>query len=326
MLPTPRLRLRPPQGADLSPLTAILAEPAVARFWPGYDAARVRGEVIEAEEGLTVLVIERGGSEVVGMVQHEVSSDPEYPSAELDLFLATRCHGQGLGGEVLRAVLGELFEARGVHRVTVDPAAANTRAVRAFTRAGFRTVGLMRAYQRAPDGSVHDGLLMELLAGDRPRARGPEATAASGAIRPAGEADVPFLLASMVDFNRHEGIAWDPAEGEAPLRRLLGDPRLGRVVVFSSGGEPAGYAVVSYGYDLEFAGPDAFLTEMYVVPGARGRGLGRWALDAIAAELRASGHGALHLQVRPENVGAQRLYLSAGFEGTTRMFMSKRLG
>jgi aminoglycoside 6'-N-acetyltransferase len=31
---------------------------------------------------------------------------------------------------------------------------------------GFRTVGVMRQYERSADGNWHDGLLMELLAGE----------------------------------------------------------------------------------------------------------------------------------------------------------------
>jgi RimJ/RimL family protein N-acetyltransferase len=285
----------------------------------------VRRDFIQPDEGDTLLVVEHTDGEVVGAVQHDAPGNEEYPHAELDVFLATRCHGQGLGAEALRAVLADLFETRGVHRVTVDPSAANARAVRAFTRAGFRTVGLMRQYQRAPDGTLHDGLLMELLSCDWPVRVFPAGFGPPIRIRTAWEADVRFLLECMVDFNRGEGIAWSPETGEAPLRRLLGDPSLGRVAIVEVGGKPAGYAVVSRGFDLEYGGPDAFLTELYVVPGSRYRGLGRRLLDAILADLRAEGAGALHLQVRPENVAAQRLYLTAGFEGTTRMFLSKRL-
>jgi ribosomal protein S18 acetylase RimI-like enzyme len=144
-------------------------------------------------------------------------------------------------------------------------------------------------------------------------------------LRTADPSDVPFLLACMVEFNRGEKIAWEPSTGEAPLRRLLGDPRLGRVAMVVVGGADVGYAVVTYGYDLEFGGPDAFLTEIYLTPPARERGIGRAVVKALVAELAAAGFGALHLQVRPDNVAAKRLYLSAGFEGTTRVFLSKRL-
>jgi aminoglycoside 6'-N-acetyltransferase len=58
-----------------------------------------------------------------------------------------------------------LIESRGHHRLTIDPAAANERAIRCYAAVGFERVGVMRQYERAADGSWHDGLLMELLAG-----------------------------------------------------------------------------------------------------------------------------------------------------------------
>jgi aminoglycoside 6'-N-acetyltransferase len=41
---------------------------------------------------------------------------------------------------------------------------ANEPAIAAYTRVGFRPVGVMREYQRMPDGSWVDALLMDLLA------------------------------------------------------------------------------------------------------------------------------------------------------------------
>ena len=53
---------------------------------------------------------------------------------------------------------------RGHHRITIDPAAANVRAIAAYAKVGFRPVGVMRRYQRMPDGRWVDALLMDLLA------------------------------------------------------------------------------------------------------------------------------------------------------------------
>ena len=39
-------------------------------------------------------------------------------------------------------------------------------AIRCYTKAGFRPVGVMRAYERGPDGRFHDGLLMDMLAAE----------------------------------------------------------------------------------------------------------------------------------------------------------------
>jgi aminoglycoside 6'-N-acetyltransferase len=57
-----------------------------------------------------------------------------------------------------------MLEARGHHRLIIDPAAANERAIKAYAAIGFKPVGVMRRYQRAADGTWHDGLLMDLLA------------------------------------------------------------------------------------------------------------------------------------------------------------------
>ena len=73
-------------------------------------------------------------------------------------------HGRGLGPEAIRAVALHLIEERGHHRLTIDPAADNVRAIRAYGKVGFRPVGRLRRYQRYPDGSWRDGLLMDLLA------------------------------------------------------------------------------------------------------------------------------------------------------------------
>lgn len=59
-----------------------------------------------------------------------------------------------------------MFDDRGHHRLTIDPAAANKQAIRAYRRIGFRPVGIMRQYERGPDGNWRDGLLMDLLSGE----------------------------------------------------------------------------------------------------------------------------------------------------------------
>jgi len=109
------------------------------------------------------LVIEVDG-EVIGAAQFDEVEDPMYRSAGIDLYLATPMHGRGLGSEAVRILARFLIEQRGHHRLTIDPAADNAPAIRAYEKVGFRRVGVMRSYERGPDGSWHDGLLMELLA------------------------------------------------------------------------------------------------------------------------------------------------------------------
>jgi ribosomal protein S18 acetylase RimI-like enzyme len=145
-------------------------------------------------------------------------------------------------------------------------------------------------------------------------------------IRTAVSGDVPALMVMMVDFNRGEGIPWTPARGEAPLRRLVGDPALGTVGLAEEDGAAIGYYVVTWGYDLEWDGRDAFLTELYIAPGARARGAGRALLAGAEEAARAAGAHALHLMVRHENGPAIGLYDGAGYTTPERRFMTKVIG
>jgi len=153
-------RLRPLTEADTDRLTAIVQQPGVARWWPGYDREQVHQELVAASDK-TVWGIEAGG-ELVGAVQAWEENDEEFRHAGIDLFLDEARQGEGIGPAVIGMVVETLRE-RGHHRITIDPAAANHRAVRAYEKAGFRRVGLLRRYQRMADGSWADGLLMELV-------------------------------------------------------------------------------------------------------------------------------------------------------------------
>lgn len=82
----------------------------------------------------------------------------------LDIALAPALHGQGYGSETLRLAIRHWIEARGHHRFSIDPSAANEQAIRAYAAIGFKPVGILRRYERAPDGSWRDSLLMDLLA------------------------------------------------------------------------------------------------------------------------------------------------------------------
>lgn len=120
-------------------------------------------DALNPEEGESGFVIEVG-SQPVGWIQCYEETDPMYRHASIDLALHSDWQGHGLGPDAIRALSHYLIDERGHHRLTIDPAANNTRAIKAYERVGFRPVGLMRQYERGPDGEWHDGLLMDMLA------------------------------------------------------------------------------------------------------------------------------------------------------------------
>ena len=146
------------------------------------------------------------------------------------------------------------------------------------------------------------------------------------AARPATEADLPSILAMMEDFNAIEGIPFDRETFAPRLGDLLHSPQVGGVLVFTVDGAAAGYAIVTWGWDLEWGGRDAFLTEIYVAGERRRQGVGRQGLGAAQAFARANGAHALHLAVRHDNAPARALYDAEGFSPQPRVIMTKRLG
>lgn len=153
--------LRPMIESDEAELLRIHSTPEVARWWGGPEA----GFPWSDEPESTRLTIEVDGA-VAGMIQFYEEPEPHH-YASIDLFLDPALHGRGLGTEALQNLVRRLIDERGHHRITIDPSVGNTAAIRAYEKAGFKPVGVMRRYERNPDGSGwRDGLLMELLAGE----------------------------------------------------------------------------------------------------------------------------------------------------------------
>lgn len=158
-----RVLLRPGHPEDAERLVQIRSEPEVARRWGSEDIAEeVEEGFVGTDEGF---VIEVDG-EVVGAIQYGEEDDPMYRHANIDVFLTAPRHGRGLCTEAIHLLARHLFEGRGHHRLTIDPASDNAAAIRAYEKAGFRPVGVMRNYERGPDGTWHDGLLMDMLKED----------------------------------------------------------------------------------------------------------------------------------------------------------------
>jgi aminoglycoside 6'-N-acetyltransferase len=154
--------LRPLAAGDAEELRRIRATPEVARWWGPPEDDFPAGDDPES----TRLTIAVDGA-VAGLIQFSEEPEPRYRHAGIDVFLDPALHNRGLGSEALRRVVRHLIDDRGHHRITIDPAVANAAAVRAYEKVGFRPVGVMRRYERDVDGDEwHDGLLMELLAGE----------------------------------------------------------------------------------------------------------------------------------------------------------------
>ncbi len=160
--------LRELTEADVPRLVELGADPEVSRWWPGLTHEDVLEKVRGEEAGATSFGVVADG-ELAGLIQHWEEDEPDYRHAGIDLFLGAPYHGRGLGTDAVRTMARYLISDRGHHRLTIDPAAQNERAIRSYEKVGFRRVGILRQYERDPDGGWRDGLLMDLLASELER-------------------------------------------------------------------------------------------------------------------------------------------------------------
>jgi ribosomal protein S18 acetylase RimI-like enzyme len=142
-------------------------------------------------------------------------------------------------------------------------------------------------------------------------------------VRPAVVEDLPFLREML-----YEAAAPEPGEPDPGIDGVLADPVVGSYldgwgresdlgVVAEADGVPVGAAwcrlpgaVHGFGYVAD----DTPELAIAVVEGSRGRGVGRWLMEALVAAASERGSPALSLSVMPTDPVAVRLYTGAGFE------------
>lgn len=139
-------------------------------------------------------------------------------------------------------------------------------------------------------------------------------------------ADVVAMMAGLVAEDPASGGTGCPG-GVRTVEHFLSDPAAGRIVLFFEPAEasPRGYGILVPYWSNEFGGRIVFVDELYVVAGARGRGLARGFLETVERE-RPFGARAVFLEVSATNARARSVYAAAGYEVRTHTTMVRLLG
>jgi ribosomal protein S18 acetylase RimI-like enzyme len=126
-------------------------------------------------------------------------------------------------------------------------------------------------------------------------------------------------------YYEFDGITVDLSQVRTGLATLLADSSLGRALIVRVDGQDAGFSIFTFGYDLEFGGKQATITEFFLAPEYRRVGLGKACLEGVEAICKQLGIHALELQVERNNTNAQAFYKQMGFRVHDRIAMSKGL-
>lgn len=138
--------------------------------------------------------------------------------------------------------------------------------------------------------------------------------------------DLIDVIPLVKAYHEFEEIDANEEQIRGAVTPLLITDHAGRIWFVTSNGEHVGYVALCFGYSIEFRGRDAFLDELFIKEGHRGKGIGKEVLRLLEPEAKKLGVKALHLEVAHENDRAKRLYETCGFKARDRyLLMSKKL-
>ncbi len=130
-------------------------------------------------------------------------------------------------------------------------------------------------------------------------------------VRVADSGDAESIGQLLHDFNREFGDPTPPPAALAERMRHLME--LGDTQVILAGPGPDGVAVLRFRPAIWTENLECYLAELYVVPGRRGRGLGRALLEGAMEAARRQGADRMDLGTSEDDTAARGLYERLGF-------------
>ncbi len=143
--------------------------------------------------------------------------------------------------------------------------------------------------------------------------------------RRAHENDAGHVLSMIYHFYEEFDYEYDENIMRDAMMRLLLDENIGEMYLIEKEQQQIGYAVLTFGFSLEYGGRDAFIDEIFLKPPNRGQGIGREAVRFLLERARVLNIRALHLEVENENRRALKMYEDQGFKSNKRSLLTHRI-
>ena len=132
-------------------------------------------------------------------------------------------------------------------------------------------------------------------------------------LRMAWEDDVPQILAFIRALAEYEKLSHEVvADEESLLRTLFGRRSYAEVIIAELAGEPVGFALFFHNYSTFLGRPGLYLEDVFVLPEARGKGVGKALLRCLARMAVDRGCGRMEWWVLDWNQPGIDFYRSIG--------------
>lgn len=131
--------------------------------------------------------------------------------------------------------------------------------------------------------------------------------------KPFTNSDSTLVIKMMEDFYSIDNYPFDSENSRKLFHQFLQDENLGKGWLIYFENEVVGYIILTFIFSFEYQGKIAFLDELYIKQTARGKGIGKQALQFIQQQAPKLSLKVIYLEVEPHNETAQKLYLANDF-------------
>ena len=143
--------------------------------------------------------------------------------------------------------------------------------------------------------------------------------------KPLEISDIATITAMMQDFYAIDNYPIEVETTKKMFHEFIFTENLGTAWLIVSDTEIAGYIILTYVFSFEYGGRIALLDELFIKETARGKGIGKEAIQFIQQESPKLSLKLLYLEVEPHNENAQKLYLAQDFGFHNRKLMKYKI-
>ena len=137
--------------------------------------------------------------------------------------------------------------------------------------------------------------------------------------------DIEVITQMMQDFYAIDNYPMDVEVAKNLFQEFISNEHLGKSWMIYSENEIVGYIILTFIFSFEYGGKIAFVDELFIKETARGKGIGKEAIQFIQREVPKLSLKLLYLEVEPHNENAQKLYLAHDFEFHNRKLMKYKV-
>ena len=143
--------------------------------------------------------------------------------------------------------------------------------------------------------------------------------------KPLEIADIEVITQMMQDFYAIDNYPIDVEVAKNLFQEFISNEHLGKSWLIYTENEIVGYIILTFIFSFEYGGKIAFVDELFIKETARGKGIGKEAIQFIQREVPKLSLKLLYLEVEPHNENAQKLYLAHDFELHNRKLMKYKV-